>query len=190
MHPGIAFSIIVDDLAVKVIYTSHFAERYSQARSKKPAPSERIGDELLQTKITEALPQIKDIILADPSIEGVIISRKTGMAIAFAARLTDAGGMTVAMKTILSSREFVPKSIRDYIVRINPSLEVRFLKVFSESMRLFVMDTLSDVFEELEDDASYHLRSEMVSYWVERNGNIFEIDEAEWLKDVYEIVIR
>jgi len=64
---------------------------------------------------------------------------------------------------------------------------IRFQAPLSYSLKLAVLADIDENWEMLEDGATYHLRGELIDYWIERNGDRLYIPQADWSREVMEI---
>ena len=189
ISPGFQYEVKSGERSAHVIYTTHFIERYYRPRFGLSSPSALISEDIIREKITEAADQILDILESVPKIEGVIQSAKYKLAMAFACKQSSKG-QTLIMQSMMLNPNYHPKGVRDYLIEINPPVEVRFRKGISAPLREAVLAELIPELSSLEDDASYHLEGELIQYWVERFGDVYYIDDADWLYDIYEVHVH
>jgi hypothetical protein len=185
---GLQFVFQLERGAIGVSYNTHFVERYSDKRDRRSAPRDRIDETTVVEKIKAAMPQISDIMDIQTEFEGVIYSRKLHFVMTFDLRATTRGSVLV-LTSVMSAVSFVKRSITDYWIEINPPIEVMFRRGLSEPLRMAV---LSDIFESvdiMEDGTAYHLGGDGFQYWVERYGDTFNVDDASWKHDLYEIQV-
>ena len=121
-----------------------------------------------------------------PKIAGIIRSAPTKANVVFSARETTRG-VSVSIQMLLRKIGFIRRSARDYGLRVNPPTTVAFPCGLSAPLCDAVLADLVGDLDELDDDTGYHLESELVECWVERLGDYFEIHDADWRRDMYEV---
>lgn len=188
MQPGFQFEYEEQGLRIRVIYSQHFANRYLEAREGKPAPSAVVSEQDIALKIREALPQIAAITDTQSAFEGVIQSRRKRLIMVFAVKESQKAP-TVVMKSIMIKSDYHTKGLSDYIIPVNPPATILFRKGIGASLREAVLADLVSQLSEFEDDNAYHMGGEIVEYWVERQGEHYYVDDADWKYDLYEVQV-
>jgi len=75
------------------------------------------------------------------------------------------------------------------IHKASRSVSVRFRRGIPAAVREAVLEDVQQHIDELENETAYHLASDEVQYWVERWGDDYFVDDADWRRDVYEIEV-
>lgn len=189
MNPGPAFKVEMPTGAlIRVFYTREFVRRYHTSERNRPSVENHgISEAVIEAKIREALPTIVEYAEGDLELEGAIKSRSLKLNMSFAASPTR-DGLSVRIKNAMVKVGYRPTSLRDYVIDVNPVVEVRFARGIGldvrERVALEIIPLATS--EELEDGVSYHLADPQgeVEFWVERRGDMYYIDEADWSRDV------
>lgn len=188
MNPGKQFQEEVDGNVYSVVYTKHFVERYELDEPGRPAARKMIDEPTIALKIREALPAIDEIADYDTPFSGVIQSRSKKLNMSFSVSET-ANGFQLTMMNMMQKIGYTPKSVKDYVVQVNPGFVIRFSRGIAKPLQESVLDELIPQLSSLEDETSYHLRGADVEYWVEVAGKNVYVDDADWVRDMYEIQV-
>ena len=188
MNPGKQFSEEVDGNVYSVVYTKHFVERFELDEPGRPAVGKTTDEHVVAAKIREALPAVDEIADYDVPFSGVIQSRSKKLNMSFSVSET-AGGFQVTMMNMMQKVGYTPKSVKDYVIQVNPGMTVRFSRGISRPLQEAVLDDLIPQIPSFEDGVSYHLRGADVEYWVEVAGRNVYVDDADWVRDMYEIQV-
>ncbi|OHB76275.1 MAG: hypothetical protein A2Z34_05700 [Planctomycetes bacterium RBG_16_59_8] len=185
MQPGEKFSLTVDDNKIVVVYTKHFVDRFHLDEPGRPAVCHSLTEEDIRVKIVEGSSKVAEYYYGDPGHEGVYISRTKSLNMTYVT-VPSREGFTMKMKNMMIKTGYEPKSLRDYIVSVNPPFQIRFAKGIDPVVRSFVIGDLMSMFGDLNGDTAYHIASGdgEVEYWVDRRGDIFYVDEADWIREV------
>lgn len=190
MTPGFQFSKEIDGVVFRVIYSTHFTERYEVGdpdRGRRPV-KETVQEEVIRKKIEEALDQISEIAEGDHDAEGVIVSRHNKFIMVFAV-IERQDGFQVTLVSTSPGLKFQARSPKDYIVTVNPTFEVIFTHDLSYALKVSILADLAANALDLEDGGTFHLGGELMDYWVERTGDRFHVISADWSKPIYEVQV-
>lgn len=185
MQPGERYSLTVGDDNITIVYTKHFTDRYHRDEPGRPAVCRLMTEDEIREKIIEGIPRIAEYHYGDPGHEGVYVSKTKHLNMTYVT-IPSRDGFAVKMKNMMVKKVYQPKSLRDYIVSVNPPSEVRFARGIDPIVRDFVLQDMVPMLSEFNEDTAYHIGSESgeVEYWVDRRGSIFYVDEADWIRDV------
>ena len=75
------------------------------------------------------------------------------------------------------------------VLLVDPPATVSFRENLSPVLMEVILDELARTIWTLEDDTAYSLRGEVSHYIVSRYGDRFDIDDAGWVKDAYEVYV-
>jgi hypothetical protein len=188
MNIGKQFSVDVEGTVYTIVYSKHFAERYDLDEPGRPAVRRSVGEDLIEQKIREALPEIDEVCSYRLPVSGIIQSRSAKLNMSFSVIETSRGRI-ITMMNAMRKTGYTPKSAKDYIIQVNPPVTVRFRRGISKGLQETVLSDLIPQLGGLEDGTAYHLRGEEVEYWVEMAGENAYVDDADWIRDVYEIQV-
>ena len=190
MKPGMQFSVSVEGTVVKVVYTAHMVDRYELPRHPQlPAAKKRLSEQRVRSMLEEAMPTIVDCMGQSDAIQGIIKSKSTKANLSFSASKRKGGGVLLVVKNVIVKAGYHAGSVRDYVVDVNPRIMVHFVKGTQKRLREEVLRELVPLAKQLKSGSSYHLKGDLVHYWVERGGNRYYVDEAGWLYDMYEFTV-
>jgi len=190
MRPGFQFEKKIEGVNFRVVYTSHFVERYEAGepdRGRKPV-KETVQEGTIHNKIEEVLDQISEIAEGDRDAEGVIVSRRDKFIMVFAV-VERQDGFQITMVTTSPGLNFKARSPKDYTITVNPTFEVIFTSDISYALKVSILADLAANGMDLEDGGTFHLGGELMDYWVERTGNRFHVVQANWGKPIYEVQV-
>lgn len=190
MHPGFQFQKIVDGVAFRVVYTSHFVERYEVgdvSAGRKPV-KDSVLEDVIKSKIEEALDQIADIAAGDKDAKGVIVSKRGKFIMVFSV-IERQDGFQVNLVTTFPGLSFQARSPKDYIIKVNPTFEVIFVSDISFALKVSILADIAANGMDLESGGTFHLGGDLMSYWVERTGDRFHVVEADWIIPMYEVQV-
>lgn len=190
MRPGFQFELVDDGTRFRVVYSSHFVDRYEVGepqRGRAPVKG-TVGEDEIRAKIEEALPQIAEIAAGDPDAEGVIVSRSRKFVMLFAV-IERQDGFQLTLVTTSPGLNFKAKSPKDYIITVNPTYQVVFVPSVSYALKVAILADLAANAEFLEDGGMFHLGGELMDYWVERSGDLFHVVSADWRRPLYEVQV-
>ncbi len=184
MRAGLSFKAQVEGVAVGVIYTSHFVERYHADVPNRPAAARSVSEESVRQAVEAALPVIVDYQAGDPSLSGVIVSKGLKLNMSFETKPKSSGGFTLVMKNMMVKVGYKPTGFKDYIIEVNPSYRVDFPRATDRELRVAVLDDLPLQVPHLEDGEVYDVKTPEASYVVERDGDRLHIHDADWSEDM------
>ncbi len=190
MKPGFQFTEDIDGISFRIIYTTHFIERYEigdLGAGRRPV-KETVTEEAIKSKIKEALDQIADIAAGDKDARGVIVSKREKFIMVFSL-IERQDGFQLNLVTTSPGLNFQAKSPRDYIIKVNPIFEVIFVSDLSYALKASILDDIAANGIDLESGGTFHLGGELMDYWVERTGDRFHVVEADWLTPMYEVQV-
>lgn len=191
MEPGLRFKESVEGVEITVWLRKHFVERFDVDSPDRPAAKRTVKEEWVDQKIREALAMIAEIAAGDPDAGGVIVSRTLRFSMVFSLVAT-AKGIQLNMITISPRADYQARSVKDYVIKINPSVDVHFADQISPAQKHAALVALSMRFADMEAGILYHevVSEELIEYWAERRDNSVYVDSVSWTRDVYEVQVR
>jgi hypothetical protein len=188
MNPGFQFEETIDGTLYRIFYKQHFVDRYELDEPDHRALKRTISEETISEKIKEALVKIDEDMGSLDEGTGVIVSESKKFIMAFGVMKTSKG-VQVNMITSSARIDFTPRSAKDYIIKVNPTFNVRFTEPFSLAMKVSILADIHKNWEVLEAGTTYHLHGELMDYWIERDGDTFVVFEADWSRELFEIEV-
>jgi hypothetical protein len=189
MVPGFAFETKAPDgTPYRVIYTKHFVNRYEFDEPPHHKAAKRtLSEDEIGVAIRRAVPGIDEAVYGTVK-DGTIAHRAGKFAMIFAVIDTDAGHQ-LNMVTISGRVDFTPRSAKEVVILVKPEFAVRFPVPLSYALKLSVLADISENWEILEDGKVYHLRGDLMEYWIERQGEKLYIPQADWTREMMEVEI-
>lgn len=184
MVKGPQFEANVDGTHFRVVYTKHFVDRYVYREGSRPAVSEFMDAEMVREEIEKALPQIREMLQADPYAQGIIVSKPYGLSMKFFATPID-DGWQLNFATQIIVLPLWRTSEREVEIVVNPVVDVRFEGDVPEALQVTLLADLAPRFMELAPGEEETLTGELVSALIEHGERGFSVRNVEW-KEAWE----
>jgi len=188
VNAGVAFEVASPDgTRYRIMYRKHFVDRYELDEPDHPGVKRRISENTVRSKIEEAVPKIDEVVYGK-ELRGVIASHSERFAMLFHAIETDYG-YELNMFNMSNRVDFMPKSAKEVVIKVNPTFTVRFAEPYSFPLKLSILADISENWRGVEPGVLYHLGGDLMDYWLERAGDIFYVTGADWEGDLMEIEV-
>jgi hypothetical protein len=190
MRPGFAFRLKIAGQSVGVVYTTHFAERYHNDSKDRPAVKMFASEQFVQNAIKEGIPEIAGYANRKyKNLSGLIRSKSKKVNFVFEV-IPKKDGFTLVMTSMMYKLNFIPLSLKDYVIEVNPKFNVHFQTGLDADLKAAVLDHLMGVIRKLERKAAYTLGDENVKYMIEiEKGDVY-VDEAGWINDMLMVDVK
>jgi hypothetical protein len=177
-------SMDADGTHFRIVYTKHFVDRYTYGEGSRPAVSEFMDAEMIREEIEKALPQIREMLEADPYAQGIIVSKPYGLSMKFFATPID-DGWQLNFATQIIVLPLWRTSDREVEIVVNPVVDVRFEDDVPEDLQVTLLADLAPRFMELAPGEEEKLTGELVSALIQHGVEGFSVRNVEW-KDAWE----
>lgn len=184
MVKGPQFETNNDGTHFIVSYTKHFVLRYTHDEGRRPAVSRFMDAEMVKEEIQKALPQVREMLQADPYAEGIIISQPYGLSMKFVAVPID-DGWQLNFVTQIIALPLWRTSDREVEIVVNPVVDVRFDDQVPEALQVALLADLAPRFMELGPGEEETLSGELVSAVIRHGVEGFSVSDVTW-KDAWE----
>lgn len=181
---GPQFEAVSDDVHFRVVYTKHFVLRYTHDEGRRPAVARFMDPSMIREEIEKALPQVREMLEADPYSEGIIISQPYGLSMKFVATPID-DGWQLNFVTQIIALPLWRTSEREVEIVVNPVVDVRFDDFIPEALQVTLLADLAPRFMELGPGEEETLSGELVSAVIRHGVEGFSVRGVEW-KDAWE----
>lgn len=181
---GPQFETYVDGTHFIVVYTKHFVDRYVYDHENRPAVARFMDGEMIREEIEKALPQIKDMLEADPYAQGIIVSKPYGLSMKFFATPID-DGWQLNFATQIIALPLWRTSDREVEIVVNPVVDVRFDDAVPEDLQITLLADLGPQLMDLAPGEEETLSGELVSALIRHGVEGFSVQSVEW-KDAWE----
>jgi len=181
---GPQFEAVSDDVHFRVVYTKHFVQRYTHDEGSRPAVARFMDPGMIREEIEKALPQVREMLEADPYSEGILISKPYGLSMKFVATPID-DGWQLNFVTQIIALPLWRTSDREVEIVVNPVVDVRFDDVVPEALQVTLLADLAPRFMELGPGEEETLSGELVSAVIRHGVEGFSVSDVTW-KDAWE----
>lgn len=182
MVKGPQFETYLDGTHFRVVYTKHFVDRYTHDEGSRPAVARFMDAEMIREEIEKALPQIRDMLEADPYAQGIIISKPYGLSMKFFAVPLD-DGWQLNFATQIITLPLWRTSDREVEIVVNPVVDVRFEDDVPQDLQISLLADLGPRLMELAPGEEEMLDGELVSALIRHGVEGFSIRNVEWKED-------
>lgn len=180
MAPGVQFEVPVHGARFKIVYTTHFVDRFLHDEEERVAVSKLLPRSVVDGEIVRALPAVFEVLELDPEAEIIIVSREYGLSMkAFAIPIP--GGWQLNMATMIVAAPLRRTSPREFVVSLNPDVPVRFAEGIPEDLQFAVLADAGSSLLGLEEGESRPVSGELSEAIVARTPDGFEVLEARWV---------
>jgi hypothetical protein len=139
---------------------------------------------MIREEIEKALPQVREMLEADPYSEGIIISKPYGLSMKFVATPID-DGWQLNFVTQIIALPLWRTSDREVEIVVNPVVDVRFDDYVPEALQVALLADLAPRFMELGPGEEETLSGELVSAVIRHGVEGFSVSDVTW-KDAWE----
>jgi hypothetical protein len=182
MVKGPQFETVIDGTRFRVAYTKHFVDRYNFEQGARPAVAQFLGPDDVRQEIEKALPQVKEMLEADPYAQGIIVSKPYGLSMKFfPVPIED--GWQLDFATQIISLPLWRTSDREVEIVLNPVAGVTFEDGVPEEIQLAVLGDLGPEFMMLAPGESELMTGEIVSALISHGPEGFMVADAAWKED-------